>query len=393
MRIGIDGNPLATPKTGIGHYTFELARELAALRPRWEINLVAPVSVEPALAAGCEGGHVPANLRAATTPTKVLRNRWWSFGLPLYAREAGLALFHGTNYNIPVWGDCPSVVTFHDLSLLLHPETHPARLVGVMRRRLPVMIASAARIITDSESVRREVCEHLRVPAEKIVAVPLAPRRVFRPATAPTETAEALARLGVADDFVLYVGTVEPRKNLLTLVRAFDLLLRETKHRPRLVIAGGKGWLTDELFEFVERSGLTPHLNFTGYVSDEDLRSLYAACRLCVYPSLYEGFGLPPLEAMACGAAVLASRIPVIEETCGAAARLVAPTDADAMARAIAELLADDAARAHYSRAGLARASEFTWARTARLTCEVYEEVLADWRAERDGREAARARA
>src|ERR671912_1471784 len=159
MRIGIDGNPLATPKTGIGHYTFELARELARLRPGWEIELVAPVSVEPALAAGCGGADRPPNLRAASPGTKVLRNRWWSFGLPLYAREAGLSLFHGTNYNVPVWGRTPSVVTFHDLSALLHPETHPARLVGVMRRRLPVMVASAARVITDSESVRREVCE------------------------------------------------------------------------------------------------------------------------------------------------------------------------------------------------------------------------------------------
>jgi glycosyltransferase involved in cell wall biosynthesis len=167
-------------------------------------------------------------------------------------------------------------------------------------------------------------------------------------------------------------------------VRAFDLLLRETAHRPRLVIAGQKGWLTDELFRFVERSGLAPHLAFTGYVSDADLRALYTACRLCVYPSLYEGFGLPPLEAMACGAAVVTSRIPVIEETVGAAARLVPPTDAAELARAIAELLADDAARAHYARAGRERAAEFTWERTARLTYDIYEEVLREWREERE---------
>jgi glycosyltransferase involved in cell wall biosynthesis len=388
MRIGIDGSPLATPKTGIGHYTFELARELARLLPRAEVELVAPVSVEAALAEGCAEGGRPANLRAVAPPTKALRNRWWSFGLPLYAKESGLALFHGTNNNVPVWGRTPSVVTFHDLSLLLHPETHTPRLVRLMRRRLPVMAATAARIVTDSESVRREVCEHLRVPPEKVTAVPLAPRRVFRPAGA-RETEAALAGLGLAGDFVLFVGTVEPRKNLTTLVRAFDLLLRETSLRPRLVIAGQRGWLTDELFRFVERSGLAPHLTLTGYVSDETLRALYTACRVCVYPSLYEGFGLPPLEAMACGAAVVASRIPVIEETCGPAARLVAPTDAGEMARAMAELLADDSARASHSAAGAERAARFTWERTARLTSEVYEEVLRERRGESEAAEGA----
>ncbi|MDT7604723.1 MAG: hypothetical protein QOF61_2720, partial [Acidobacteriota bacterium] len=243
---------------------------------------------------------------------------------------------------------------------------------------LPAMVRAATCIITDSESVRREVCEHLRVAPERVTAVPLAPRRDFRP-VADAESREVRRRLGVEDEFLLFVGTVEPRKNLVTLVRAFAALTRETELRPQLVIAGGRGWLNEELFQLVEREGLTARVHFTGYVSDEDLRALYSSCSLSIYPSLYEGFGLPPLEAMSCGAAVIASRIPVIEETCGTAARLLKPTDVRALTIALAELLTDDSARAHLAARGRERAAQFTWERTARLTLEVYEEAARAW--------------
>jgi glycosyltransferase involved in cell wall biosynthesis len=369
MRIGIDGIPLATPKTGIGHYTFELARGLARLAPADEFELVAPVALDL-------GADVPSNLRAAHAPVNAISRRWWTIGLPLYVRGQKLTLFHGTNYNVPLWQRCPTVVTIHDLSLLLHADTHREDLVRRARRRLPTMTRIAARIITDSEAVKREIHEHLNVPAEKIAAVPLAPRRVFRPVAAG-EARAACRRLGVEDEFILFVGTVEPRKNLLTLVRAFAELTRATALRPQLVIAGQKGWLTEELDAYVERSALKERILFTGYVADEDLRALYSTCRVAVYPSLYEGFGLPPLEAMACGAPVVTSRIPVIEETSQGAARLVAPTDVAELTAALVELLTDEGARAHLSAAGLQRAAEYTWERTAEMTLAVYREVLA----------------
>ena len=373
MRVGIDGIPLATPKTGIGHYTFELARELARLAPADEFELVAPVALDVAAGDGAE--PLPPNLRAVHAPVNALRRRWWTIGLPLYVRQTGLTLFHGTNYNVPLWQRCPTVVTIHDLSLLLHAETHREDLVRRARRRLPTMTRIATRIITDSESVKREICEHLKVAPDKITAVALAPRRAFRPVPT-TEARAALSRLGVESEFILFVGTVEPRKNLLTLVRAFDELMRTTDLRPQLVIAGQKGWLTQELDAYVERSALGARILFTGYVSDEDLRALYSTCRVSVYPSLYEGFGLPPLEAMACGAPVITSRIPVIMETAADAARLVAPTDVQALTAALVELLTDEGARAYLSAAGLQRAAEFTWARTAERTLAVYREAL-----------------
>jgi glycosyltransferase involved in cell wall biosynthesis len=375
MRIGLDAVPLTEPKAGIGHYTFELARELARLEPARSFELVAPDRFEIEI----DESAFPENLRLVRARSRGLRLRWWSLGLPLYARENRLALFHGTNYHIPVWDQCPTVLTIHDLSSLLHAVTHREELVRRARARLPAMARSATLIITDSESVKREVCEHLRVAPERVTAVPLAPRREFRP-VADAESRGVRRRLGVEDEFLLFVGTVEPRKNLVTLVRAFVELVRETSHRPQLVIAGQKGWLNEELFALVEREGLGSRVRFTGYVSDEDLRALYSSCSLSIYPSLYEGFGLPPLEAMSCGAPVVASRIAVIEETCGAAARLFEPTDVGALTSALAELLSDENARARFTELGLARAAEFTWERTARLTLEVYEEAMRAWR-------------
>lgn len=370
MRIGIDGIPLATPKTGIGHYTFELAHSLARLAPEDEFEIIAPVPLDT------NNTTTPSNLRTVLARTGALRRRWWTIGLPLHIHESRLPLFHGTNYMVPLWQRCLTVVTIHDLSLLLHSHTHRQDLVHRAKRRLPTMTRIASHILTDSEAVKKEICEHLAVNPEKITAVPLASRRMFSPV--PREkTAETRRRLGVEDEFILFVGTVEPRKNLITLVRAFAELMRNTNLRPQLVVAGQKGWLTDDLYRYVEQSDLKDRILFTGYLSDDDLASLYSSCQVSVYPSLYEGFGLPPLEAMACGAPVITSRIPVIMETAAGAARLVAPTDLEELTAALVEMLNDPNVRRHYSSAGIQRAAEFTWERTAQRTLEVYREVCA----------------
>ena len=178
-------------------------------------------------------------------------------------------------------------------------------------------------------------------------------------------------------EFLLAVGTIEPRKNLATLVRAFEDIVRErSSSQLRLVLAGGRGWLTGPLFESIERSPARGRVVLTGYVSDEQLRALYSACRVFVYPSFYEGFGLPPLEAMGCGAAVVAGRTPATEEVTDGAARLFDPRDPAELARTLLELLDQDEARRALSEAGLARAAHFSWERAARATLDVYEEAL-----------------
>ena len=365
MRIGLDGMPLTELKTGIGAYTFELARALAAQAPHDDFELVSPHAFQTS--AMVDGK--PANLSLVYSKPNAFPRRWWTFGLPSYIRRTSMELFHGTNFEVPLRGNCPTVVTIHDLSLLLHSSTHEARAVLRARLRLPRMARRATLVITDSESVRREVCERLDVAGDKVIAIPLAPQRGFAP-VAPEVAAEVRKRLGVEDEFLLFAGTIEPRKNLVTLVRAFEEVLRTTDLRPQLVVAGRIGWKSKEPLERIER---LDRIKLIGFAPDDDLRALYSSCRAFVYPSIYEGFGLPPLEAMACGAPVIASAVPSVTP---AVARVISPTDVHGLARSIVELLTDDQARRSLSRAGLTHAATFSWERTAKLTREVYDEAL-----------------
>jgi glycosyltransferase involved in cell wall biosynthesis len=374
MLVGLDGIPLASPKTGIGHYTFELACALAHTAPTDEFQLISPVPMTALTKDDVD--DLALNLKVVEARRRL---SWWALGLPRYGNKNQLALFHGTNYEIPVWSSFPKIVTIHDLSLMLHGETHPGAVVRRAKRRLPLMAKAATMIITATESVKREICEHLRVEPGKVAVTPYAARSQFRPASSAGAT-EVKKRLGVDDEFVLFVGTIEPRKNLITLVKAFAELLRTTDLSPQLVIAGKEGWLTGELFSYIARSHIKERILFLGYVSDKDLAALYSSCRACVYPSLYEGFGLPPLEAMACGAPVITSRIPTIMETVGSAAKLIAPQDVEGLAESLTALLKDEDQRRQLSSAGLERAKEFTWEGTARATLEVYDEALRRWR-------------
>ena len=371
MRFGLDGLPLCRKKTGVGHYTFELGRALAAIASDHEFELVSPFPFSSIDAAE----SLPPNLKLVNAGLDPLRRRaWFPIYLRRYCRRASFALFHGTNFALPYFASCPTVVTIHDLSLLLYPETHERHLVQRARIKLPLVARKATAIITPSETVKGEVCEHLGVNEDKVFAIPEAARACFYPMPA-SESRPVCQRLGVEAEFILFVGTVEPRKNLLTLARAFEQILRSTSSKLQLVIAGDQGWLSGDLMDYLRDNHVRERVLFTGHLPDDDLRALYSSCRVFVYPSLYEGFGLPLLEAMACGAPVVTSRIPSILETVGDVARLIFPTDVDDLARGITALLDDASEREHRSASGLTHAKNFSWERTARATWDVYQKV------------------
>src|SRR5256885_1775576 len=222
MRVGIDGSPLSDLLTGIGHYTFELGRALAVNYPADQFQLISPKPFSSQIAEQSERDRLP-NLEFVNPKSANVRGRWWSFDLPRYLKRAGLDLFHGTNYEIPLWRRRRTLVTVHDLSSLLYPQLHRKPLARRMRLRLPLAVKLAKAIITPTEAVRRELCSHLNVKPERVTAIHEAPRESFHPMS-PDESFVARTRLGVESDFLLFVGTLEPRKNLLMLLKAFAQL-------------------------------------------------------------------------------------------------------------------------------------------------------------------------
>jgi glycosyltransferase involved in cell wall biosynthesis len=237
------------------------------------------------------------------------------------------------------------------------------------------MARRASMIIAPSEWTRSEITNRLGIRAEGVRVIHEAARESMVPVS-EADAQAVLAKHGIEGPYLLYVGTIEPRKNLLTLVRAYEELIRTTRHKVKLVLCGGRGWLDDEVFKMVDELDLAGMVGFTGYVDDADLPALYSQAEVFVYPSLYEGFGLPPLEAMACGTCVVTSDSSSLPEVVGEAGLQVPARDWRALAATIAGLLNDPSAREHLRAAGLERARMFSWERAAHETQAVYDEVF-----------------
>ena len=344
MRVAIEAASLALSSGGLARYTSELSLALARAFPEDEYFLV---SDQPfAMPAGA-----PPNLRRGGGPLNAAERRWWLWGLSREASRLGAGVIHGPDFAAPYIPTRPSVLTLHDLSPWMDRGWHSTALR--VARRTPALLefGIATMVVAPSERVRRQAIERFRLHPDRIVAVPEAAADFFRPAPAPR-----------GNPYFLYVGALEPRKNLPALVEAW----RRTRgrHGLDLVLAGRRRADCPPLAE-------EPGLRMAGEVPDGELPALHAGAAAFVYPSLYEGFGLPVLEAMQCGGVVIASR--AVEETAGPAA-LYADT-VEELAAAMIEVAGSPELRAEYRARALARAGEFSWARAARRTREVYQEA------------------
>ncbi|MGH2521465.1 MAG: glycosyltransferase family 4 protein [Anaerolineales bacterium] len=353
MRLALDTQSTLGHKTGIGHYT---ARLLAALR------CVAP-----------EHEYVELNWGREVVMRIDRRLRWQQFELPRRARAAHSQLLHVPGFDAPLWKPGPVVLTVHDLIGMLFPRNLPPISRLYWARWLPFTVRAADAIIADSENTRRDLLRLLRLPPEKITVAPLGVDERFRPASQGQKT-DSRARYNLPEDFILYVGTLEPRKGIDTLIEAFARLAAEHPHH--LVLAGKRGWYWEPILQRIAAHGLEERARVLDYVPDDDLPVLYASAAVFAFPSRYEGFGLPPLEAMACGTPVVCSNAASLPEVIGDAGMMVAPNDVNALARALTQVLGDAHLQAELRERGLRWAPGFTWEQTARQTLEVYHRVL-----------------
>jgi glycosyltransferase involved in cell wall biosynthesis len=305
-----------------------------------------------------------------------VRVLWEQLAQPWALRRIGADLAHGPVFIGPLFAPCPVVVTIHDLSFIRFPDLfRPAnRLYLTVMTRLSAR--RARRLIAVSAHAATETTQLLGVPPERIDVVYHGVDPAFRPLPAD-EVAAFRRRQGLPERFALFVGTLEPRKNLVRLVEAFA---RIDDGKTRLALAGGKGWLYDELFARVESLGLEDAVIFPGYVMSDDLPLWYNAATVLAYPSVYEGFGLPVVEAQACGTPVLTSNASSLPEAAGDAALMVDPYDVEALATELNRMLTDESLRCKLRERGLTHARQFSWPCTARETARVYRRALTEGR-------------
>ncbi len=365
MRIAIDARLNAYRQGGIPQYTRQLLTALAAAAPNEQfISLQHRDQLRPLVIAP------NVQRRTALTPP---HHRFEQWSLPVELLLARPSVLHSPDFIAPLRRPCPAVVTIHDLAFMHYPEIldDSARAYyGQVRTNAP----RADGIIAVSEATRQDIAQFLDIPIEQIDVIYEAAAPLYQPIALREGEARVLnATPLAANTFLLFVSTLEPRKNLPTLLQALRICLdRRPDAGYRLVVVGRRGWRDDAIFDAVRDLKLADHVLFTGGVGQYDLRWLYNACRLYVNPSLYEGFGLPLLEAMACGAACLAAATSSLPEIGGDAAVYVPPLDADVWADEIEALWENDDRRAELSRLGRARAQRFSWARAARETLSVY---------------------
>jgi len=368
MRIAFDAHMLGERETGNESYAVNLLRALTSGWPNDTYQVLTPNIQKLSSVI-----QLPANAHL----TKVWPG--WSplritIAIPASAWRNKSDVLHMTTYVAPPFSARPTVVTVHDLSYLVYPHAFSRRVRTMLTTLVPMSIRRAARVIAVSEHTKRDLIRFYGLAPEKIAVTPLAPGPGFR--QLPDASHMALPA-GLREPFILAVGNLEPRKNLDRLLQAFGVLVRDGGFGGQLVLVG-KGSGAAEILAKARREGLESKIALTGFIPEHDLVLLYNRASLFVYPSLYEGFGLPPIEAMACGCPVVASAASVLPETLGDAALLVDPESVNDLATAMSTVLVDTDLARKLRQKGLQRARTLTWHQTAARTHAVYEDVVAE---------------
>ena len=374
MHVAINAHLLAHTnnfrRAGVSHYIEALLEHLG------QIDTTNPYTIYTTQGVDGASLQLPANYRVRPSRFHTINPRvripWEQVFAPLLLARDGASLYHGVLNVMPVLASVPSVVTIHDISPILFPQTF--RRINRMYTKWAIRHSAkhAAQLFTVSEHAKTEIVTHLGVAPERVTVTYDACDARFVPA-ATAELTAFRQRNNLPERYLFYLGTLEPRKNIPRLIDAYAQIAKATG--VPLLIAGGKGWLYEPILAQAERLQLGDMLRFVGYVPQEEQHLWYGAATAFVFPSLYEGFGMPPLEAMACGTPVIASNASCLPEIVGDAALLVDPYDVDALAGAMRRVLSDADLCADMRAKGIAQAAKFSWLETAQRTHAVYQAV------------------
>jgi glycosyltransferase involved in cell wall biosynthesis len=374
MKIAIDVSLTSGESAGVSSYTRGLLEGLATIDAENEYVLYSCLdstqSAQPTFPQ-----QPNFSLRTLQLEGEHWERMWYKAYLPPKEALDAVDVLHSPFFNAPKEHHGALVVTIYDVSFLLQPQFHPeANRLHCLQGTLNAALY-ADRIIAISVQAKQDLMDYFAIPAERIRVIHPAHRKVYYPESNIEVLRGALERLGIFRHFILFVGSLEPRKNLRTLLQAYAMYVMRHAGEELLVFAGGKGWLNDDLSQVAADLGIAERVKFLGYVQEADLRVLYSAAKLFVYPSIYEGFGLPPLEAMACGAPVITSNTSALPEVVGDAALLINPHNSEELCQAMRTVLGDGGVRSKMRQQSIERAKLFSWERAAQDTLAVYREV------------------
>lgn len=376
FRVAIDARRLVRRMSGIGHYVFHLARLIPRLAPEFEVHLLldrkAPDDMVP---AGCREVVLGIYQGDGTTRAKLYSPFWLNLYVPRYLSRAKIDLFHGANFVLPKLVNCKKVVTVHDISFVRIPAAYGSIYRRYMRLQTTQSLRRADVVITGSKQALDDIVKEFKVHRERIVVIHHGISEEFHSKYDQEYLNRVRLELNLSERYILHVGVVEVKKNIDGLLQASAPLIKN-RTVDAVVLAGREGLGADEIRRRVKTLGLEGGVRFLGFVPQSLLPGVYIGAEVVVFPSLYEGFGMPVLEAMACGTPVVTSNISSLPEVAGDAALLVAPDNLEELQQALVRVLSDERLRASLREKGLQRALEFTWEKAVTKHIEVYREVL-----------------
>ncbi|MBF0170344.1 MAG: glycosyltransferase family 4 protein [Nitrospinae bacterium] len=376
VKIAIDVRTINKPRSGVGYYVTNLVEQLQVID---RTNAYCLLSNDPGFDAALAGSpnfnHCHTRV---SNENHLVGDLWENTYLPHSLMNRGIDVFHGPAFMIPLYkGELKTVATIHDIVAYVLPRTIPMKYALYMKLLIGQVVKRADRLISVSESTKRDMVRWLGVPEGKISVVPQGVGKDFVPAPPDDEGGRLVRKkFGIRGDYFLFVGNLEPRKNLIRIMQAFEIAREKAGRDLQLVICGKKGWLYDDILAAYHRIRRDSEIVLTNYVDEADRLRLYQHARTFLFPTLYEGFGMPVLEAMACGAPVITSNVSSFPEICGDAALLVDPYDVQGIADAILSLEESPDLRASLRAKGLERAALYTWRETAARTLDVYRSVM-----------------
>jgi glycosyltransferase involved in cell wall biosynthesis len=371
-RIGIDYTAAVRQSAGIGRYTRELVGAVAELDRDNEYILFS-AGRDP------QQRRWPDNfsLRALPLTDRHLAILWQRLRVPIPVEwiTGRVDLFHSPDFVLPPVRRARTAVTVHDLSFMRHPECSSPPLLDYLMRSVPPSVRRADVVLADSAATRDDLIELLGIPPDRITVVYAAIDHDFGASVDETPPEPTLARYGIRRPYILGLGTLQPRKNFVRLIHAYHQLRERHDIPHQLVIGGGRGWLDQEIDEAIEGLGLENAVRLAGFIAEKDLPALYHGADVFAFPSLYEGFGIPVLEAMACGTPVVTSTTSSLPEVAGDAALLVEPTNVEALSHALDRLIHEESLRDSLIERGYRQITRFSWHDSARRLLEVYNQI------------------